>query len=264
MVEDRLGNMLKYSDMESYNVHTDTLIRQKGGFISTAPFPSSGSGSEIRDLSAGVLEIGEVKRLGLYLSFLRLMRLKGRVDLSLESIAAETDLRQSVVEEDLIKHGLMLSGQKAFHIITLMNAIEQILGYRNETESFLVGAGKLGTSLLMQENLGQTCLKIVAAFDTDFRKIGSRIGSIRVMSPDKIIPLAARMHVSLGIIATPAAEAAHVANLLAGAGMKAIWNFTAGEIDPGQDIIVEQTLPGDDIALAYENIVNRLRNSPFN
>ncbi|GAP43167.1 NADH/NAD ratio-sensing transcriptional regulator Rex [Lentimicrobium saccharophilum] len=242
------------SDSGNFSLH-------KREFVSTASFSGSGTGE-----TAGVfypvtgdVEISGLRRYGLYLSYLRLMRLRGRTDLSVESIASETGIHQNQVEEDLIGHGFMLAGQKAVHISSLMLALEKILGYYNETESFLVGAGKLGTSLLLKENLGQTSLKIVAAFDTDYRKIGSLIGSIRVMSPEKIIPLAARMHVSLGIIATPAGEASHVADLLAGAGMKAIWNFTADNIDPGPGIIVEQTRPGQDIAAAYERIIHRLR-----
>lgn len=233
-------------------------------FVSTASF----SGCETCESTGGFnpatgnLEITEIRRYGLYLSYLRLMRLRGRIDLSVESIAAETGMPCNQVEEDLMGQGLLLARQKAVHISPLMAALEQILGYYNETESFLVGAGKLGTSLLLKENLGQTSLKIVAAFDTDYRKFGSQIGSIRVMSPDKIIPLAARLRVSLGIIATPAGEASHVADLLAGAGMKAIWNFTSCVIDPDPGIFVEQTNPGQDIAAAYERIVYRLRNQP--
>lgn len=244
----------KSSDSGNYALH-------KSEFISTASFPGNLTDEAAERLYpvSGSLEISEFRRFGLYLSFLRLMRLRGRTDLSVDSIAAETGIRGNQVEEDLMGHGLILAGQKAVHISSLMAVLEQMLGYCNETESFLAGAGKLGTSLLLKENLGQTSLKIVAAFDTDYRKIGSLIGSIRVMSPDKIIPLAARMHVSLGIIATPAGEASHVADLLAGAGMKAIWNFTAENIDPGPGIIVEQTRPGQDIAAAYERIIHRLR-----
>lgn len=251
--------------MEYKSSNSGSFSLHRTEFVSTASFSGSGADDCGRGLYpvSGNLEINEIRRYGLYLSYLRLMRLRGRIDLSVDSIATETGIKGAQVEEDLMCHGLMLAGQKAVHISSLMTALEQILGYYNETESFLVGAGKLGTSLLLKENLGQTSLKIVAAFDTDYRKIGSRIGSIRVMSPDKIIPLAARMHVSLGIIATPAGEASHVADLLAGAGMKAIWNFTADTIDLEPGIFVEQTRPGQDIAAAYERIINRMKTHTF-
>lgn len=203
--------------------------------------------------------VDQLKRLGLYLSFLRLMRFRGRTDVSLHSIAAEFDLDEDIVEDDIRGAGLGLARQYAFSIEKLTVEIEKILGYRNDKEAFLVGAGKLGTSLLLNENLGQTDLKIVAAFDTDYRKIGSRIGSITVMSIEKLIPLAMRMHVCLGLIATPAGEAQNIANMLTGAGIRALWNFTSDEIETGQDIIVENTRIGMDINAGYLNLIEQLR-----
>jgi len=203
--------------------------------------------------------VDQLKRLGLYLSFLRLMRFRGRTDVSLHSIAAEFDLDEDIVEDDIRGAGLGLARQYAFSIEKLTVEIEKILGYRNDKEAFLVGAGKLGTSLLLNENLGQTDLKIVAAFDTDYRKIGSRIGSITVMSIEKLIPLAMRMHVCLGLIATPAGEAQNIANMLTGAGIRALWNFTSVEIETGQDIIVENTRIGMDINAGYLNLIEQLR-----
>lgn len=205
------------------------------------------------------LTIEELKRFGLYLSFLRLMHLRGRTDISLDSMADELSIDRGQIEEDIRDSGLGLAGQFAYNIRALTTAIEEILGYRNETEAFLIGTGKLGTSLLLKENLGQTNLKIVAAFDTDFKKIGSLIGSIRVMSPEKIIPLAERLHVCLGIISTPAGEAQHVADILTGAGMKAIWNFTPDEIETEAGIIVENTRLGQDLNAGYNNLLQRLR-----
>ncbi|NTW25943.1 MAG: redox-sensing transcriptional repressor Rex [Lentimicrobium sp.] len=205
------------------------------------------------------VSVDQLKRLGLYLSFLRLMRFRGRTDVSLHSIAEEFGLSENTVEEDVTDTGLGLARQFAFNIEKLTVEIEKILGYRNDTEAFLVGAGKLGTSLLLKENLGQTDLKIVAAFDTDYRKIGNRIGSITVMSIDKLLPLASRMHVCLGLIATPSGEAQNIADMLTGAGIRALWNFTSDEIETDRDIIIENTRIGQDLNAGYLHLIQQLR-----
>jgi len=205
------------------------------------------------------VSVDQLKRLGLYLSFLRLMRFRGRTDVSLHSIAAEFDLNEDLVEEDIRDAGLGLARQYAFSIEKLTVKIEKILGYRNDKEAFLVGAGKLGTSLLLNENLGQTDLKIVAAFDTDYRKIGSRIGSITVMSIDKLLPLASRMHVCLGLIATPSGEAQNIADMLTGVGIRALWNFTSDEIETDRNIIIENTRIGQDLNAGYLHLIQQLR-----
>ena len=201
----------------------------------------------------------EFRRMERYISFLRLMKLRGRTDVSLDTLSEELGLSSDTVEVDLLHCGLSLAGQFTYNIRKLTTAVEEILGYRNDTEAFLVGAGKLGTSLLMKENLGQTDLKIVAAFDNDHTKIGSMIGSVRVMSPDKIMPLAERMHICVGLIATPPGEAQNVADVFCGAGIKAIWNFTSDEIEVESGVIVENTRIGQNLNEGYLHLIEQLK-----
>lgn len=205
------------------------------------------------------MSMEEYRRMERYISFLRLMKLRGRTDVSLDTLSEELGLSSDTVEVDLLHCGLSLAGQFTYNIRKLTTAIEEILGYRNDTEAFLVGAGKLGTSLLMKENLGQTDLKIVAAFDNDHTKIGGLIGSVRVMSPDKIIPLAERMHICLGLIATPPGEAQHIADVFCGAGIKAIWNFTSDEIEVEPGVIVENTRIGQNLNEGYLHLIEQLK-----
>ncbi|MDY0103875.1 MAG: redox-sensing transcriptional repressor Rex [Lentimicrobium sp.] len=205
------------------------------------------------------ISLDEFKRMERYISLLKLLKLRGRTDVSLSTITEELGFSGDTVEVDLQECGLSLAGQHTYNISKLTSQLEEILGYRNDTEAFLVGAGKLGTSLLLKENLGQTDLKIVAAFDNDYTKIGSIIGSVRVMSPDKIIPLAERMHICLGLIATPPGEAQHIADVFCGAGIKALWNFTSDEIEVESGIIVENTRIGQDLNQGYLHLIEQLK-----
>lgn len=204
------------------------------------------------------VSLEEFKRMERYISLLILLKLRGRTDISLNTITEELGLSRELVEADLQEFGLSLAGQYVYNISKLASQLEEMLGYRNDTEAFLVGAGKLGTSLLLKENLGQTDLKIVAAFDNDHTKIGNTIGSVRVMSPDKIISLAERMHICVGLIATPPGEAQHIANIFCGAGLKAIWNFTSDEIEVAPGIIVENTRIGQDLKQGYLHLIEQL------
>jgi len=204
------------------------------------------------------VSLEEFKRMERYISLLKLLKLRGRTDISLNTITEELGLSRELVEADLQEFGLSLAGQYVYNISKLASQLEEMLGYRNDTEAFLVGAGKLGTSLLLKENLGQTDLKIVAAFDNDHTKIGNTIGSVRVMSPDKIISLAERMHICVGLIATPPGDAQHIANIFCGAGIKAIWNFTSDEIEVAPGIIVENTRIGQALKQGYLHLIEQL------
>ena len=65
----------------------------------------------------------------------------------------------------------------------------------------------------------------MAAFDTDPYRVGQQIHGKHVLHLDKLLDLAQRMHVHLGVLATPAVAAQKVADLMVEAGIRAIWNF---------------------------------------
>ncbi len=211
------------------------------------------------ELPAATASLETLKRAGIYLSLLRLLKIRGKMQVQIPHIADQLNLEIQNVEADFSAMGLGMHDQPAFDIESVIDALEERLGFQNYTEAFLVGAGKLGTSLMMNKNLGDTDLKIVAAFDNDPRKIGANVGLIKVMSPDKISSLAWRMHISMGIIATPAGQAQLIADMFVAAKTRAIWNFSADEIVLPTDMILQNTRIGQDLNKGYQSLVAQLR-----
>lgn len=84
-------------------------------------------------------------------------------------------------------------------------------------------------------------MKIVAAFDVDKKKIGTEIQGVPVFHLDKFRDLASRLHISIGIITTPAEAAQSVADLMVVWGVKAIWNFAPVALSVPPHIIVQDT-----------------------
>ena len=85
------------------------------------------------------------------------------------------------------------------------------------------------------------CLKIIAAFDNNEKKIGDHIGGIHVLDYNKLFHLSNRLDVKIGILTTPNHVAQDVAEDLVNCGIKAIWNFTSSKLQLPENIIVEQT-----------------------
>ena len=81
------------------------------------------------------------------------------------------------------------------------------------------------TALLGYRKFEQCGLKIVTAFDLDPSKIGMKIHGKHVLPLEKMPDLVRRMHILIGIITVPAAEAQGVADLMVEGGIRAIWNF---------------------------------------
>ncbi len=107
----------------------------------------------------------------------------------------------------------------------LIGELEQFLGWNNVNDAFLVGAGSMGAALMGYRKFEQCGLKIVAAFDGDPAKIGARIHGRHVVALHKLPNLAQRMHILIGILTVPAAEAQAVADMMVAGGIRAIWNL---------------------------------------
>jgi redox-sensing transcriptional repressor len=116
--------------------------------------------------------------------------------------------------------------------------LEEFLGWHHVHDACLAGAGSMGSALLGYRKFEQCGLNIVAAFDTDPEKIGKRIKGKQVLPLKKLASLASRMHVGMGIITVPAAEAQAVADLMVAGGIRAIWNFAPIRLRVPKHVIV--------------------------
>lgn len=180
-----------------------------------------------------------VRRLPTYLRLMRQLRAAGREYVSSIQIAEELKLEAIQVRKDLAVTGIEGKTKVGFPVPALIEAIESFLGWDNTTDAFLVGAGSLGTALMGYEGFAHHGLNIVAAFDVDRAKIGRRVHGKEVLPLHKLPDLAARMHIHMGIIATPAGAAQAVAALMAAAGIRAIWNFAPVRLEVPAPIVVQ-------------------------
>jgi redox-sensing transcriptional repressor len=97
-------------------------------------------------------------------------------------------------------------------------------------------------------------LDIVAAFDTDPKKIGKSFQGREVLPLNKLANLARRMHVVLGIIAVPRDAAQAVADQMVAGGIQAIWNFAPVALNVAPSVIVQN----EDLFASLAVLSNRL------
>jgi redox-sensing transcriptional repressor len=153
------------------------------------------------------------------------MALAGIPHVSCSAIARALNLDPTQVRKDIEVTGIVGKPKVGYTTVILIRWIEDFLGWNNSKEAFLVGAGSLGSALLGYGKFRQFGLNIIAAFDTDPYKVGQPIHGKEVLHLDKLLDLAQRMHIHLGVIATPAVAAQKVADLMVEGGIRAIWNF---------------------------------------
>lgn len=181
-----------------------------------------------------------IRRLPVYLNILRRMRSHGGKTVTAVAVAREAGQVVSVVKKDLEMTGATGKTGVGFDLEEIIADIEAFLGWDNPNDAFLVGAGSLGSALINHDRLRLNGLNIVAAFDTDPNKIGWRIHDIEVLPLTKLSSLAARMHVTLGIITVPSAQAQGVADLLVSSGITRIWSFAEDILSVPDGVVVQR------------------------
>lgn len=166
-----------------------------------------------------------LKRLPLYHRFLKEWAATGRETVSCTDIGLDLGLDPTQVRKDLESVGIVGRPRVGYVLEGVVEGLEQFLGWKNVNDAFLAGAGSMGSALLGYRKFEECGLKIVAAFDVDPSKIGTRVHGKHVLPLEKLADLARRMHILIGIITVPAAEAQATADLMVAGGIRAIWNF---------------------------------------
>lgn len=203
-----------------------------------------------------------LRRLPTYHGILKQFERQGREVVSCTRIAEALNLDPTQVRKDLAVTGIVGKPKVGYVVADLIEAVEGFFGWRNVTDAFLVGVGSLGTALLGYDGFKQYGLNIIAAFDTDPEKIGSKVRGKQVLAPKKLPDLARRMHIHLGIITVPPDAAQEVADLMVSGGITGIWNFVPVALQVPDDIIVENERLASGLAVLSRKLAAALHAAP--
>jgi redox-sensing transcriptional repressor len=107
----------------------------------------------------------------------------------------------------------------------LRQQINRQLGLNREYNVALIGAGNLGQALGHYRGFAQRGFQVVAAFDTDPSKLGTRIGNADVHPLSELGEIVRKAHITMALIATPAIVAQDVLDRLVEAGITSVLNF---------------------------------------
>lgn len=195
-----------------------------------------------------------VKRLPAYLQLLRVLQAEGRQYVSGTVLASVHHLEPVIVRKDLAFTGIVGTPKIGFPVDELIIAIERFLGWDNQTKAVLVGVGNLGSALLGYRGFADYGLRIVAAFDSNPKKVGQWIHGCRVQSADKLIEYARRHNIVLGVLTVPAATAQEAAELMVRAGVRGIWNFTPVKLQLPENVVAQK----EDLAEGLAVLSHRL------
>ena len=207
------------------------------------------------DIQRELIPIPTVKRYPSYLRLLKQARDGGRRYISATELADELSLKPIQVRKDISSTGIEGKPRVGFVIEELIEAINHALGWDNPTDAVIVGCGNLGSAIAAYGGFDAYGLRIVAGFDKDPLRIGSKVGGITVYPLETMNQYIKTHRVSIGVIAVPASQAQATADLLVGCGIRGIWNFAPKDLKLPDDVVLQRT----DLATSFAVLSIKLR-----
>ncbi len=199
-----------------------------------------------------------VRRLPAYLQMLRVLHGEGHEYVSGTLLATTHSLEPVIVRKDLAVTGAVGTPRRGFRTADLIAAIEQFLGWNNQTKAVLVGVGNLGTALLGYQGFETLGLRIAGAFDREPAKIAEWIQGRKVQPIGQLAAFVRRGGIRLGILTVPAAAAQETADLMIRAGIRGIWNFSPARLEVPAGVVTQK----EDLAEGLAVLSHKLQHLP--
>lgn len=168
-----------------------------------------------------------IGRLPIYLRALSFLIAEGRQITSSQELGDRLGISSAQIRKDLSHFGEFGKQGTGYDITFLYDQLRQILKVDHMWDVALVGAGNLGKAIADYNGFAGKGFVIKAIFDNDPAKIGQPMGihHIPVQPITELADTIREKGLLIGIIATPAEEAQHIARIMVDAGIKAILNY---------------------------------------
>jgi redox-sensing transcriptional repressor len=121
--------------------------------------------------------------------------------------------------------------------------LREILKVDRIWDVVLIGAGDMGHALANYQGFQNRGFHIVAIFDNNKEKIGTKIGDFVVQDADKMIESIKSVNVKIAMLTVPAPAAQSVADKLVQAGVRAILNYAPISLNVPNNVKVQYIDP---------------------
>lgn len=166
-----------------------------------------------------------IRRLSMYYRTLAALQEQGVQSVSSEHLSALTGSTAAQVRRDLAYFGSFGRRGVGYDVGSLQNHVQNILGIGEGWPMALVGVGNLGSALLAYDGFPRQGFRIVEAFDSDPRRVGTVIRDVVVKPMDQVREIVQERHIVMALLAVPAKAAQAVTEQLVDAGVRCLLNF---------------------------------------
>src|SRR6476619_7132528 len=150
------------------------------------------------------LSLGVAARLARYLQVLTQARKEGKETVSSQELSDWTHVNSTQIRRDLSGFGKRGVG---YNVDSLVSQIRKILRTAGQHNIALFGAGHLGKAIASSDIFADHGFRVVAIFNADPRKVGSKVGSQRVRHGDELRQVGDEEDIVVAVSAVPTAAA---------------------------------------------------------
>ena len=196
------------------------------------------------------LALGVAARLSRYLQVLIQARKMGKETISSQELAEYTHVNSTQIRRDLSGFGKFGKRGVGYNVESLVNQIRKILRTSGQHNIALFGAGHLGFAIATSDIFADHGFRVVAVFDVDREKVGTKIGTLTVRHNSELRKVVDDEDIVVAVLAVPSAAAQGLADELSDAGVKIIFNYSDALIDVPPEVTVHTSSPAVDLLYA--------------
>ncbi len=196
------------------------------------------------------LSLGIAARLSRYLQVLTQARKMGKETISSQELSDYTHVNSTQIRRDLSGFGKFGKRGVGYNVESLVSQIRKILRTSGQHNIALFGAGHLGNAIASSDMFADHGFRIVAIFDADPSKVGTRVGSHEVRPADDLASVVEDEDIVVAVLAVPGSAAQTLADELVAAGVKIIFNYSEALIQVPPEVTVHTSSPAVDLLYA--------------
>jgi redox-sensing transcriptional repressor len=196
------------------------------------------------------LGLGVAARLSRYLMVLTQARKMGKETISSQELADFTHVNSTQIRRDLSGFGKFGKRGVGYNVDALIGEIRGILRTSEQHNIALFGAGHLGTAIAGSDIFADHGFNVVALFDTDSQKVGTRVGNLTVTDYAEMPTVVRDEEVVVAVLAVPSGVAQTVADDLVDGGVRVIFNYSEALLQTPPEVTVHASSPAVDLLYA--------------
>ncbi len=196
------------------------------------------------------LSLGVAARLSRYLQVLTQARKMGKETISSQELADYTHVNSTQIRRDLSGFGKFGKRGVGYNVDSLVKQIRAILRTSGQHNIALFGAGHLGTAIATSDIFADHGFRVVAVFDLDEEKVGTHIGPLVVRHNSELRSMIEEDEIVVAVLAVPSSAAQPLADEIADAGVKIIFNYSDALLQVPPEVTVHTSSPAVDLLCA--------------